>query len=332
MLDYTSSASFRAAPYKIRMDILILGGNGFSGSHLVDAFLLEGHQVRVLDKIDEKFRSPLPGVDYRIGDFTDESFLAESLVNIDCVFHALSTTVPATSNLNPKADAQINLIGTIGLLDQMVKAGVQNIIYFSSGGTVYGNREEGHIPEAQLLHPIGSSYAISKVAAENYLLLYEKLHGIRPLILRISNLYGPRYGRVGDQGIITTFLNAIINNESLKVWGDGSAVRDYLYIDDLIRFCILAVKSRETGVFNVGAGEGHSILEVVDIISKVVGRSVDVKFEKSRELEIKRVILDISKANQVFHWLPHVSLEEGIDCVWSWTKSIPFMKSKALQI
>ncbi|MEK7547509.1 MAG: NAD-dependent epimerase/dehydratase family protein [Patescibacteria group bacterium] len=300
------------------MNILILGGNGFAGSHLADALLLEGHKVRVLDKSHEKYRVPLANVDYRIGDFTDELFLAESLKNIDLVFHALSTTVPGTSNLNPKADAQINLVGTIGLLDQMVKVGVKRIVFFSSGGTVYGNADTESIPETHFLNPIGSSYAITKAAIENYLFLYEKLHGFKPLVLRISNLYGPRYGHIGIQGIITTFLSAILKNEPLQVWGDGSAVRDYLYVDDLIRLCVLAAKSNETGVFNVGAGRGYSILEIIDAVARVVGRKSEVKFEKSKALDIKRVVLDISKAKKVFNWEPRVSLEEGINNVWKW--------------
>jgi UDP-glucose 4-epimerase len=294
------------------MNILILGGNGFVGSHLADALLLDGHKIRILDKSPEKFRAPLKNVDYRIGDFTDADLLASALEKIDFVFHTLSTTVPATSNLNPKADVQNNLVGTIGLLDEMVKAGVEKITFLSSGGTVYGNSSAELISENEPLNPVGSSYAISKTAIENYLFLYGKLHGIEPSIFRVSNLYGPRYGYTGVQGIITTFLDAMKKGEHVRVWGDGSAIRDYIFIDDLIILCVLAVNANRKGVYNVGSGVGHSILDVIGVIEKVLGKKADIKFDLGKVMDIKRVVLDIGKARRVFGWEPKISLEEGI--------------------
>ncbi len=302
------------------MNILVLGGTGFIGSHLVDGLLADGQQVRVLSRNAEPYRSPLPGVDYQFGDFSDVSKLAKSLEGVDIVMHALSTTVPSTSNKNPKEDVHSNLEGTVGLLDAMVQQGIHRVIFLSSGGTVYGNTTANPIPEDASLHPL-SSYGIVKTAIEQYLFLYEHQSGLRPLILRPSNIYGPRHGHIGVQGIISTFLAAIKKGDPLKVWGDGSIVRDYLYIDDFVSLCIKALRTQETGIFNVGAGVGFSIREIIECVSKVTGKIPQVEFNPGRAFDIAKVILDISKAKKVFNWSPAVTLEEGIQRTWDWMKN-----------
>lgn len=302
------------------MNILVLGGTGFIGSHLVDALLADGQQVRVLSRNPEQYRSSLPEVDYRFGDFLDASLLAKSLEGIDTVIHALSTTVPGTSNKNPREDIHSNLEGTVGLLDAMVRGGTQRLIFLSSGGTVYGNTTANLIPEDSLLHPL-SSYGIVKMAIEQYLLFYEHLCGVRPLILRPSNIYGPRHGHIGVQGIISTFLAAIKKGDPLKVWGDGSIVRDYLYIDDFVSVCMKGLKSQEIGIFNAGAGVGFSIREIIECLSKVAGKTPRVELNPGRAFDTPKVILNISKAKKVFNWSPAVTLEEGIRRTWDWMKN-----------
>lgn len=302
------------------MNILVLGGTGFIGSHLVDALLAAGEQVRVLSRKPEPYRSPLPQVDYRFGDFLDASFLAQSLEGVDTVIHALSTTVPSTSNKNPREDIHSNLEGTVGLLDAMTKQGITRVIFLSSGGTVYGNTTVSPLPENSPLHPL-SSYGIVKMAIEQYLFLYQHLHGLCPLILRPSNIYGPRHGHIGVQGIISTFLAAMKKGDPLKVWGDGSIVRDYLYIDDFVQLCIKVLRSQETGIFNVGAGAGFSIRDIIECVSKVTGKIPRVEFNPGRPFDIAKVILDISKSKKVFNWSPAITLEEGIRRTWDWMKN-----------
>lgn len=302
------------------MNVLVLGGTGFIGSHLVDALLADEKQVRVLSRNPEPYRFPLQEVDYRFGDFLDTSLLAKSLESIDVVIHALSSTVPSTSNKNPKEDIHSNLESTVGLLDAMVKQGITRVIFLSSGGTVYGNSAGSPIPENAPLHPL-SSYGIVKMAIEQYLLFYEHLHGLRPLIFRPSNIYGPRHGHIGIQGIISTFLAAMKRGDLLKVWGDGSIVRDYLYIDDFVDVCMKALQSQETGVFNIGAGVGFSIREIIECIAKIVEKTPRVEFSHGRAFDTPNVILDISKAKKVFNWSPAVVLEEGIERTWDWMKN-----------
>jgi UDP-glucose 4-epimerase len=298
------------------MNMLVLGGNGFIGSHLVDLLLRNHHFVRVVDKLPERFRNPLEGVDYRIIHFDDKAELAESLTNIDIVYHCISTTVPSTSSNDPVFDIQSNLVNSVSLFNMMIKAEIKRIVFLSSGGTVYGNPSEIPTHENHPLRPI-SSYGIVKVAIENYLSMYETLYHMKPVILRASNPYGPRQGHFQTQGVISTFLKSIKSNKELVVWGTGDVVRDYIYIDDLVQFCYQASISDTCGVFNVGSGRGACINEIIDIISQVTNITAKTKYYPKRIFDVQRIILDISKASETFQWTPKYSLEEGIRCVWN---------------
>ena len=175
------------------MRALVLGGSGFIGSHLVDALLADGQRVRVFDRQPDRFRDALTGVDYRFGSLADVSDVAEALAGVDVVFHLVSTSVPSTSNLDPVADIEGNLVTAVQLLDQMTRLDVRRIVFLSSGGTVYGNPGTSPVTETDPLRPI-CSYGVVKVAIENYLFMYQDLHGIEPVILRPSNPIGPRQG------------------------------------------------------------------------------------------------------------------------------------------
>ncbi len=253
------------------MRILVLGGNGFIGSHIVDALHKRGDRVRVFDRFPNNYQPPKQGIDYRLGEFSDTAALAEALHDIDVVYHLISTSVPSTSNLDPVADIQGNLIATVQLLQQMVRLKVDRVVYLSSGGTVYGNPTINSVPESHPLNPI-CSYGVVKVAIENYLHMFSELHGLKPTILRASNPFGPRQGHVGVQGVIPTFLKRLIDNDPLQIWGDGSVVRDYIFIDDLVRLCLLAAEEEAVGVFNAGSGCGSSLKEIVESICLTSGR------------------------------------------------------------
>ena len=214
------------------MKALVLGGGGFLGSHLVDELLNRNHDVRVLDRAAEQHRATPRAVDYRLGDFADPAVTAEALQDVDTVYHLASTTVPSTSNLDPTADIRANLIPGVRLLEQLVRLDVPRIVFLSSGGTIYGNPK--NVPVA-VEHPANPrcSYGVVKIATEQYLHMFQELYGLSPTILRASNPYGPRQGRLGVQGAIATFLDRLIKTEPIRIWGDGSVVRDYLYVTDL---------------------------------------------------------------------------------------------------
>lgn len=299
------------------MNVLILGGNGFIGSHLADLFLQKGSYIRILDKSLDRFRKQNPKIDYRIIPIENKIEVAEALVGIDLVYHCLSTTVPSTSILDPIYDINTNLVCTINLLDLMCAAGTKRIVYISSGGAIYGNPIFNPVSEDHSLKPI-SSYGIVKVAVENYLLMYQYLYGLQPTIIRPSNPYGPYQGHQSIQGVISTFLSNIKDNKDLAIWGSGDNIRDYIHINDLIDLCYIAGTSNEIGIFNVGSGIGTSINELVELILSITKAKVQIKYLKKRDFDVEAIVLDIKKANKVFNWSPQISLREGIKDYWEW--------------
>lgn len=301
------------------MKTLILGGNGFIGSHLVDELLASGHSVKVFDRFPEKFRAPCQEVEYCQGQFGDPFSMAEALQDVNIVYHLISTTVPGTSNLNPVADINDNLIATVVLLDQMIKMGIKRIVYLSSGGTVYGKPRKSPISEDHPLNPI-CSYGIVKVAIENYLNMYQELHALQPTIIRPSNPFGPRQGHEGVQGVIATFLTRMLLGKTLTVWGDGGIIRDYLYVTDLTKLCVKAAEVGCTGTYNAGSGKGVSVSTIIDLISAVTGMKPTVNYLSSRLFDVQEVVLNIARGETTFGWNPLVSLEEGISLLWEWLK------------
>ncbi len=299
------------------MKTLVLGGCGFIGSHIVDRLVATGHSVRVFDRHPEKYRPPVDGVDYVFGDFRDSVALLEVLTDVEAVYHLVSATFPGTAALDPQADVRDNLPPTLGLLDAMVKSGVTRLLYMSSGGTVYGIPEVVPTPETHPLRPT-SSYGIVKTAIEHYVELYGRTRGLRPVIVRPSNPYGPRQAHVGIQGVVTTFLNRVARNEPIEVWGDGSVIRDYLYVEDLARLCVMASDSGKTGVFNGGSGHGTSIREIIGHIEVATGRTLDPVFKPARPVDVPRSVLDMSLVTKEFQWSPTTGLQEGISQSWEW--------------
>lgn len=300
--------------------VLVLGGNGFIGSHLVEALVAGGAHVRVLTRSGRQCPQQLHGVDYRYADFvTDSVSVAESLVDVDLVIHLISTTVPATANLDPLADINGNLLSTVRLLQQMRDQGVSRLVFLSSGGTVYGNAKSIPISEEHERNPV-SSYGIVKVAIENYIAMFSAQHGLKSLVLRVSNPYGPRQGHLGVQGVIPTFFQRILTGEEIRIWGDGSSVRDYIYVSDLVSFIVRGVHQDLTGVYNVGSGQGASLRDILSLIEEISGHSANVNYLAPRGFDVKKVVLDISRARKALDWAPSVSLREGCERYWKWVK------------
>lgn len=302
------------------MRVLVIGGCGFIGSHVVDRLLGAGLRVRAFDRRGEMFRAPLPGVEYVRGNFADTAQLYEALDGVDAVIHLASTTVPSTSNLDPVADINGNLVATVRLLETLRKADIRKLVYLSSGGTVYGIPQTDPMSEDHPLAPI-SSYGIVKVAIENYLYMEHKNHGLEHVILRASNPYGPRQGHTGIQGIIGTYLWRIANGEPIEVWGDGSVVRDFIHVRDMANLCLKAVTGTACGTFNAGSGEGASVRDIVDCTAQATGHLIDPIYKPGRSFDVPRVVLDIEHAKTTFNWAPEISLKDGIADAWTWVKS-----------
>lgn len=302
------------------MKVLVIGGNGFIGSHLIDQLLLGGHDVRVFDIAYERYRKPLANVDYRISTLDNIPDLYEALLGIDIVFHLASSTVPSTSNIDTVSDINKNLIPTLNLLNLMIKLGIYRIVYFSSGGAIYGFPQTIPIIEEHPLHPI-SSYGILKATVEMYLFLYQRIHQLKPLIIRPSNPYGPRQGHYMAQGVVSTFLRKVKLNESLIIFGDGNSKKDYIYISDLIKSCSKLSFSDEIGTFNIGSGNCHSINEIIATIKEVTGKEIFTVNSEMQKYDVNHFELDISKLKSVIGNFECMALSEGVKETWDWIKN-----------
>ncbi|MBE3636838.1 NAD-dependent epimerase/dehydratase family protein [Mangrovicoccus algicola] len=300
--------------------VLVIGGCGFIGSHIVDALLAAGVSVRVLDRRPETFREPLPEVEYNFGDFSDPFQLLEALESVDAVMHCASTTVPSTSNVDPVADITGNLISTVRLLKLLRQMNIKKLVYLSSGGTVYGVPQHNPVTEDHPQNPI-SSYGIVKSAIEKYIYMEEQLGDLSAVVLRASNPYGPRQGHTGIQGIIGTYLWKLARGENLEVWGDGTVVRDFIYVRDMADICVAALHSDQSGVFNAGAGEGNSVNDIVQAVRAATGKDFQPSYRNARSYDVPRIVLDIERAKAAFGWAPRVSLQDGVSESWKWVQS-----------
>ena len=269
-----------------------------------------GFDVIVLD------RNPKPrqGARFVTCDiFTDWQILKEEIHTDDTVIHLASTSVPGpgTGEDQRVEDARDNIGGTISLLEICAAKRIRKFIFPSSGGTVYGNRGTRFHVEEETLAP-QSSYGAVKAATENYLGVFEHLYGLRHTILRISNPYGRKTMANKKLGAIDVFMRQAQERQRITVWGDGYQVRDYIYIEDVIDFFLLAIERAEvTGVYNVGTGVGANLREILSVISKVIGKDIDVVYGPGRVVDVKHNVLDISKAHCV-GWRPKYALREGI--------------------
>jgi UDP-glucose 4-epimerase len=302
------------------MRCLILGGGGFIGSHLRQGLLACGYEVAVLDRPDARYLD-LPGETHTqvfTGDFSNPAEAAPALEGCEVVFHLVSATVPQTSNENPSLDIQANVLGTLRLLEAARSAGVKRVVFASSGGTVYGIPQELPIKEGHPTNPT-TSYGISKLAIEKYLHLFWSSFGIDYRILRISNAYGIRQPVTPTQGVIAAFLDKALQHEELVIWGDGSVMRDYIYVSDIVDALIKAAAHEgEYKIFNIGAGQGHSLLDIISSIEQVTQQSLQVKYLPGRPFDVPVNVLDIARADLQLDWRPAVALPEGISRTYKW--------------
>jgi UDP-glucose 4-epimerase len=305
----------------------VLGGKGFIGSHLVDALRAAGHPVRVFDRADAV---PLgghgganTGVEWCDGDFTAASDMARAVDGIHTCFHLISTTLPKSSNADPVFDVESNVAATVRFLEQAVRAGVKKVVFASSGGTVYGTPRAVPIDEEHPTNPI-SSYGITKLAVEKYLHLFQVLHGLSYAVLRPSNPFGERQRPQASQGAVAVFMGKVLRGEPVEIWGDGSVVRDYLYIGDLAAaFLAAAAYEGAARVFNIGSGRGHSLNEILDGIEQVTGRKAERRYLEARAFDVPTNVLSIARAKTHLKWAPTTSLLDGLERTARWMRAQP---------
>ena len=302
---------------------LVIGGDGFLGSHVVDLLAAVGHDVTVFDKFatpDTTYTSTAPK---RIaGDFLKAADLRKALRGAEYLFHFVSTTTPASAEDNPGFDVTTNVAQSVVLLEEAVAAGVSRVYFASTGGAMYGNAATERVSEASVASPI-SPYAIGKLAIEGYLRYFGHKHGLQSVTFRISNPYGPRQHPNRRQGVIPTFLDCIARGLPLTVYGDGSAVRDYIYAEDAARMVVETVGlETEHAIYNVGSGEGTSLNRLIDLARLTTGLPVAVEFQPQPSSYVDRVVLDPSRYFGEFQARPRVSLADGIAQTWQAMTSV----------
>jgi UDP-glucose 4-epimerase len=302
---------------------LVTGGNGFIGSHLVDGLLLAGYQVRVLDLFGRRYGSLPQEVEHIQGDMSTDYAVRESLAGIDVVFHLAWTSIHEVATRDPQSDIETNLMPSVRLISQCCQSDVQRLVFLSSGGTVYGTARRLPIDEGHPTDPI-SAYGITKLAVEKYLQMYHHLYGLQYAILRPSVPYGPGQDPRRRQGAVSTFLNRATRDEPIEIWGDGSVVRDYFYVDDLVTAVLAAASAPPSlaPVYNIGGGRGYSLNDLLAVIERVTGRKARVEYQPGRPFDVPALVLDTSRARAELGWTPQVDLSAGIERTWAWINSL----------
>lgn len=299
------------------MNIAIIGGAGFIGVNLaIRLSSFPDNRITVVDR-DESFFEPLrklnlSNVAFLVGSFDNDTDFDRQVKGQDVIYHLASTTIPGTSNQHIPEELDSNVTVTARLFDACVKQKVKKVIFISSGGTVYGKKGKCPIEENMVTYPI-SSYGIQKLAIEKMLYLYRYQFGLDYRIIRLANPYGPYQRPNGRLGVVTTFIYKAMTDGRLEVYGDGTVVRDFIYIDDAVKGIInIADGDCEYRVFNLGSGKGTSVNQVIDSIKKIVRDDICVEYESSRSGDVPENYLDISRYEKYYGKLDPMSLEEGI--------------------
>jgi UDP-glucose 4-epimerase len=294
--------------------VLVTGGAGFIGSHVAEALVARGEDVVVLDDLSSGKRENLPeGAELVEGDIREPQDELFAGVKPDICFHLAAQADVRVSVARPEHDARINVIGTINLLEAAREHGTQ-LVFSSTGGAIYGECD-GPAPEDAPRQPL-APYGTSKLAGEEYLATYNRLHGTKHVALRYGNVYGPRQDPHGEAGVVAIFFKRFLSGEQPRIFGDGKQTRDYVYAVDVVR-ATLAAAGRDGGVYNVGTGRETSVVELFDLCRRVAGKeSVEPEFAPPRPGELQRSVLDVSRAVDDLGWRPEHSLEEGLRETW----------------
>lgn len=294
--------------------MLLVGGSGFFGSALAKALANGGHRVHVLSRECEEGESD--GIEWHAGDQEDPDAVLPLLDHCDTVVHLASTSTPGSSARTPLLEAEGNLLPIAQFIETASSRPPQRLIYVSSGGAIYGDVVEQPVKEASRPAP-RSYHAAGKVAAEAFLTAFSHANEVPLTILRPANLYGPHQPLRAGFGVVRTLFDKAMHDEEIEIWGDGSAVRDYLYIDDAVEACLALIEQADaTGVFNVGSGIGTSLDRLVSLIGDVVGHPLNVMRRPVRKTDVHAIHLDCASIREATGWTATTPLQEGLRATW----------------
>ena len=297
------------------MNILVTGGAGFIGSHLVRHLLAKGENVTALDNLSTGLAENLPPE----AKLVEMDILDEDLPKVvaagafDAIVHLAAQTMVDTSIKNPLLDTRENLLGTVQVLEAARAANVKRVI-FASTAAVYGDVKEDDLPvrEAQPTEPM-SFYGLSKLSVEKYLEMYEKLYGMEYVVLRFANVYGERQGDGGEGGVISIFAKAVAEGRDITIYGDGEQTRDFVYAGDIAEGILAALRTEEVNAaYNLSTQTETSLRELVSLLAEIRGREIVPKYGAEREGDIYKSMLSNSRARRGLDWQPATTLAEGL--------------------
>ncbi len=297
-----------------RRRILITGGAGFIGSHVADAFLDSGHEVGIIDNLSTGERGLVPPeAAFFEGDIRDEDFVRGVFREFkpEILDHHAAQMDVRKSVEDPRYDAEVNILGSLTLLNACVEQGVERVLFSSTGGAIYGEQSAFPADESHPADPI-SPYGVSKLALEKYLLAYHAIHGISFAVLRYANVYGPRQNPFGEAGVVAIFTQKLLGHEEPVINGDGLQTRDYIYIRDVVSANITALDGPETIVANVGTAVEHTVVDIYQGVVRAAGWGGEEQHGPAMAGEQARSVIDPVLAWNTWGWRPQVPLEDGL--------------------
>lgn len=300
---------------------VIIGAGGFLGTNLVNKIISFGFESISIDILSRpRFPNAFLGTKWLTMPLSDVSAIYDALQPGDIVYHLAGSTNPSNSDLAPDKDIEDNLIGSIKLFQVCIEKKISKLVFVSSGGTVYGPDAPIPTSETAPKNPI-CSYGITKLAVEKYLELFRRHYGLEYTVFRVSNAYGP-FQIAKGQGIVATALQKFFNNQPVEIWGDGRAVRDYLYAEDISEGLLCGVNLPENSprVFNLGSGIGYSVNEILSIINSQLGGRLKTVRRDCRIVDVPSNILNIDAITKYLRWRPLVSIQQGIAQTIEWYK------------
>jgi UDP-glucose 4-epimerase len=299
---------------------IVTGGAGFIGSNVVDALLARGDEVHVLDDLSSGKRENVSdGVRLHQADIRLDAPSVFEELRPDVCFHLAAQIDVRVSVERPELDADVNVVGTLHVLEAARAHGTK-LVFSSTGGAIYGECD-GPAPEDHPRAPL-APYGVSKLAAEEYIAMYNRLYGSSHVALRYGNVYGPRQDPHGEAGVVAIFMNALRDGNTPRIYGGGAQTRDYVFVGDVVA-ATLAAAGHDGGVFNVGTGTETSVVELYERIQHVSGIEREPQNAGPRPGELQRSVLDPSLAARDLGWKPERSLDEGLRATWTWISSKP---------
>jgi UDP-glucose 4-epimerase len=295
------------------MRIAVTGGAGFIGSHVVERYLQAGHEVVVIDNLSTGCRENLPqGAELVVMDINDPG-LTDLLAQrrIEVLNHHAAQVSVTLSVREPLFDAQQNVLGSLHVYEAARRAGVRRIILASSAGTVYGEPESLPATEEHPLQPL-SPYGVAKIAAEYYLQCYSRLYGIEAVILRYSNVYGPRQSPEGEAGVVAIFIGRLLRGQEPVIYGDGEQTRDYVYVADIAEANLQALRPEARGVYNCCTGVETSVRALLEMLQQLLGVCSTPRYAPPRFGELRRSVCSYARIARELGWYPRTALPEGL--------------------